>query len=100
MVAWLPLTQAILNVFLICELPIFLRTNFFFSVLFLQGLILTSVVVFYFGVLSGFAPNYAWLLVIRFLVGYGIGGAPQSYVYIQYQSKYVHASVGQYQGVD
>lgn len=42
------------------------------------GLILTSVVVFYFGVLSGFAPNYAWLLVIRFLVGYGIGGAPQS----------------------
>lgn len=44
------------------------------------GLILTSLVVFYFGVLSGFAPNYAWLLIIRFLVGFGIGGAPQSYV--------------------
>lgn len=42
------------------------------------GLILTSLVVFYFGVLSGFAPNYAWLLIIRFLVGFGIGGAPQS----------------------
>ncbi|XP_071848731.1 synaptic vesicle 2-related protein-like isoform X1 [Apostichopus japonicus] len=42
------------------------------------GLILTSLVVFYFGVLSGFAPSYAWLLIIRFLVGFGIGGAPQS----------------------
>ncbi|XP_022617817.1 synaptic vesicle 2-related protein-like [Seriola dumerili] len=32
----------------------------------------------YYGLLSAFAPVYGWLLVLRGLVGFGIGGAPQS----------------------
>ncbi|XP_063744912.1 synaptic vesicle 2-related protein-like isoform X3 [Eleginops maclovinus] len=31
-----------------------------------------------YGVLSAFAPVYGWLLFLRGLVGFGIGGAPQS----------------------
>lgn len=33
---------------------------------------------FYFGALSAVAPIFIWLLVLRGLVGFGIGGAPQS----------------------
>uniref|UniRef100_A0A7N6AUH5 Major facilitator superfamily (MFS) profile domain-containing protein n=1 Tax=Anabas testudineus TaxID=64144 RepID=A0A7N6AUH5_ANATE len=32
----------------------------------------------YYGLLSAFTPVYSWLLVLRGLVGIGIGGAPQS----------------------
>uniref|UniRef100_A0A3B4FQI6 SV2 related protein b n=1 Tax=Pundamilia nyererei TaxID=303518 RepID=A0A3B4FQI6_9CICH len=32
----------------------------------------------YYGLLSAFAPAYGWLLFLRGLVGFGIGGAPQS----------------------
>ncbi|XP_054612457.1 synaptic vesicle 2-related protein isoform X2 [Dunckerocampus dactyliophorus] len=32
----------------------------------------------YYSLLSAFAPGYGWLLVLRGLVGFGIGGAPQS----------------------
>nr|XP_043867732.1 synaptic vesicle 2-related protein [Solea senegalensis] len=32
----------------------------------------------YYGVLSAFTPVYGWLLVLRGLVGFGIGGAPQA----------------------
>ncbi|XP_061590175.1 synaptic vesicle 2-related protein-like [Cololabis saira] len=32
----------------------------------------------YYGLLSAFAPVYGWLLALRGLVGFGIGGAPQS----------------------
>lgn len=41
-------------------------------------LILCSVFTCYFGFLSAFAPNFIWLLILRGLVGFGIGGAPQS----------------------
>nr|KAG5696862.1 hypothetical protein BaRGS_035272 [Batillaria attramentaria] len=41
-------------------------------------LILCSLVTFYFGILSAFAPSYLWLLILRGLVGFGIGGAPQA----------------------
>ena len=39
-----------------------------------------SLFTFYYGVLSAMAPNYIWLLILRGLVGFGIGGVPQSYV--------------------
>ncbi|XP_059155982.1 synaptic vesicle 2-related protein-like [Physella acuta] len=41
-------------------------------------LILCSVITCYFGILSSFAPNFIWMLILRGLVGFGIGGAPQS----------------------
>ncbi|GFN92729.1 synaptic vesicle 2-related protein [Plakobranchus ocellatus] len=41
-------------------------------------LILCSVITCYFGILSAFAPNFLWMLILRGLVGFGIGGAPQS----------------------
>lgn len=41
-------------------------------------LILCSVITCYFGILSAFAPNFVWILILRGLVGFGIGGAPQS----------------------
>ncbi|KAK2155568.1 hypothetical protein LSH36_236g00000 [Paralvinella palmiformis] len=41
-------------------------------------LILCSMFTFYYGILSALAPNYIWLLILRGLVGFGIGGVPQS----------------------
>ncbi|KAK3774018.1 hypothetical protein RRG08_030100 [Elysia crispata] len=41
-------------------------------------LILCSVITCYFGILSAFSPNFIWMLILRGLVGFGIGGAPQS----------------------
>ena len=35
---------------------------------------------FYFGALSALSPIFIWLLILRGLVGFGIGGAPQSVV--------------------
>ncbi|XP_042580054.1 synaptic vesicle 2-related protein-like [Cyprinus carpio] len=32
----------------------------------------------HYGFLSAFAPTYSWILVLRGLVGFGLGGAPQS----------------------
>ena len=43
-----------------------------------QELILCSVFTCYFGILSAFSPNFLWMLILRGLVGFGIGGAPQS----------------------
>ncbi|XP_056146412.1 synaptic vesicle 2-related protein-like [Lampris incognitus] len=42
------------------------------------GLIMCMVWTLYYGLLSSFAPVYGWILVLRGLVGVGIGGAPQS----------------------
>jgi MFS family permease len=41
-------------------------------------LILCTLFTFYFGALSALSPVFIWLLVLRGLVGFGIGGAPQS----------------------
>ena len=41
-------------------------------------LILCTLFTFYFGALSALAPLFIWLLILRGLVGFGIGGAPQS----------------------
>lgn len=37
-----------------------------------------SLFTFYFGVLSAASPNFIWMLILRGLVGFGIGGVPQS----------------------
>ncbi|EMP37157.1 Synaptic vesicle 2-related protein [Chelonia mydas] len=44
----------------------------------LQGLKISVFWTLYYGILSGFAPVYSWILVLRGLVGFGIGGVPQS----------------------
>ncbi|XP_059908976.1 synaptic vesicle 2-related protein [Gadus macrocephalus] len=42
------------------------------------GLKLSVLWTMFYGVMSAFAPVYGWMLVLRALVGFGIGGAPQS----------------------
>ncbi|KAK2819139.1 hypothetical protein Q5P01_024700 [Channa striata] len=42
------------------------------------GLIICMCWSLYYGLLSAFSPVYGWLLALRGLVGFGIGGAPQS----------------------
>ncbi|XP_040463927.1 synaptic vesicle 2-related protein isoform X2 [Falco naumanni] len=42
------------------------------------GLKISVLWTLYYGILSGFAPVYSWILVLRGLVGFGIGGVPQS----------------------
>ena len=32
---------------------------------------------FYFGILSAAAPSFGWMLFLRYLVGFYIGGVPQ-----------------------
>ncbi|ESQ48723.1 hypothetical protein EUTSA_v10020555mg [Eutrema salsugineum] len=41
-----------------------------------KGFIITAVVTFVAGFLSAFAPNYLWLIILRSLVGLGLGGGP------------------------
>ncbi|XP_064618538.1 synaptic vesicle 2-related protein-like isoform X1 [Lineus longissimus] len=42
------------------------------------ALLLCSLFTFYYGILSALSPIFIWLLILRGLVGFGIGGAPQS----------------------
>ncbi|KAH3736462.1 hypothetical protein DPMN_043030 [Dreissena polymorpha] len=41
-----------------------------------NNLMLASVVVWYFGLLTSFSPSYFWLLLLRGLVGAGMAGMP------------------------
>ncbi|XP_059099385.1 putative transporter svop-1 [Tigriopus californicus] len=43
-----------------------------------QALLLSSFFIFFYGVLSAMAPNFYWVLFLRFLVGFQIGCVPQS----------------------
>ena len=43
-----------------------------------KALILSSFYLFFYGVLSAFAPTFMWILLLRFLVGFSIGCVPQS----------------------
>ena len=45
-----------------------------------QGLKMSVLWTMFYGLMSAFAPVYGWILVLRALVGFGIGGAPQSWV--------------------
>jgi len=40
-------------------------------------LILTALFLSYFGFLTTFSPSFGWVVFIRFLVGFFIGGVPQ-----------------------
>uniref|UniRef100_A0A3Q1F5V5 Synaptic vesicle 2-related protein-like n=1 Tax=Acanthochromis polyacanthus TaxID=80966 RepID=A0A3Q1F5V5_9TELE len=42
-----------------------------------QGLTISMCWTLFYGLMSAFSPVYGWLLVLRGLVGFGIGGAPQ-----------------------
>ncbi|XP_077995668.1 synaptic vesicle 2-related protein-like [Glandiceps talaboti] len=42
-------------------------------------LILVGVWISYYGYMTALSPTYYWLLSLRFLVGFGIGGAPQGF---------------------
>lgn len=42
------------------------------------ALIISSAFTAYYGILSAASPNIVWMLILRALVGCGIGGAPQS----------------------
>ncbi|XP_008303324.1 synaptic vesicle 2-related protein-like [Stegastes partitus] len=42
------------------------------------GLTISMCWTLYYGLMSAFSPVYGWLLVLRGLLGFGIGGAPQS----------------------
>uniref|UniRef100_A0A914VPD8 Major facilitator superfamily (MFS) profile domain-containing protein n=1 Tax=Plectus sambesii TaxID=2011161 RepID=A0A914VPD8_9BILA len=42
------------------------------------GLVLCSLLTFVFGSMSALAPTFHWLLILRGLTGFGIGGVPQS----------------------
>uniref|UniRef100_A0A8C6M6F7 Synaptic vesicle 2-related protein n=1 Tax=Nothobranchius furzeri TaxID=105023 RepID=A0A8C6M6F7_NOTFU len=42
------------------------------------GLTMSVFWTIFYGLMSAFAPIYGWILVLRALVGFGIGGAPQS----------------------
>ena len=44
-----------------------------------RGVLATSsFFLFYFGLLTAFAPSFGWILCLRFLVGFYIGGMPQA----------------------
>lgn len=43
-----------------------------------QALVISSFFLFFYGLLSAFAPSYNWMLFLRFLVGFNIGCVPQS----------------------
>ncbi|XP_070573792.1 putative transporter SVOPL [Ptychodera flava] len=42
-------------------------------------LILVAVWICYYGYMTALSPTFFWLLFLRFLVGFGIGGAPQGF---------------------
>uniref|UniRef100_A0A8C5ERY0 Major facilitator superfamily (MFS) profile domain-containing protein n=1 Tax=Gouania willdenowi TaxID=441366 RepID=A0A8C5ERY0_GOUWI len=42
------------------------------------GLRMSVLWTMFYGLMSAFAPIYGWIIVLRALVGFGIGGAPQS----------------------
>ena len=41
-------------------------------------LVVSIAFLFYFGVLSAAAPSFGWMLFLRYLVGFYIGGVPQA----------------------
>ena len=43
-----------------------------------QALLLSGIYLFVYGILSAMAPNFTWILLLRFLVGFNIGCVPQS----------------------
>ncbi|XP_069135340.1 synaptic vesicle 2-related protein-like [Argopecten irradians] len=69
--------QALITTIVFCGM--FCSSSFWGSVCDKYGrrseLILCSVFTCYFGILSAFSPTFIWMLILRGLVGFGIGGA-------------------------
>ena len=55
---------------------VFVLGKLSYAVVFLQNLLLASFIVWYFGLLTSFSPTYAWILILRGLVGGGMAGMP------------------------
>ncbi|ELU01298.1 hypothetical protein CAPTEDRAFT_214808, partial [Capitella teleta] len=47
----------------------------------LQALILSALWALYYGLFSSITPGYIWLLILRGLLGFGVGGVPQAITY-------------------
>ena len=45
---------------------------------FFQAMVICATWLFLFGFLSSFSPHYYWIIALRCLVGFGIGGVPLS----------------------
>lgn len=50
----------------------------FLSWFVVKVIVICATWIFYFGLISSFSPHYYWIIALRCLVGFGIGGAPQS----------------------
>lgn len=72
--------SSLISVFFIYDMVIFIHFTHVKCSCFCdkQGLTICMCWSLFYGLLSAFAPVYGWLLVLRGLVGFGIGGAPQS----------------------
>jgi len=46
-----------------------------------KSLLFSSIWISFYGILSALAPELSWLLFLRFLVGFGVGGGPQAITY-------------------
>jgi MFS family permease len=44
----------------------------------LQSLIFSALWALYYGLMSSITPEYYWLLALRSLLGFGVGGVPQA----------------------
>ena len=42
---------------------------------------MSTVWICYYGIVSAVSPSLAWLLILRLLVGFGVGGGPQAVTY-------------------
>lgn len=55
----------------------------------LKGLLMSTFFSLYFGILSSVAPTLIWLMILRSMVGFGVGGAAQAFTSKSFIYKFV-----------